>query len=67
MQVGSSETGSIGAGESMIPIDFSKTGTSIFVCDTCKAETTIINAVLDEEYVHLCSHCGYTPMHRKGD
>jgi len=51
----------------MIPIDFSKGGTSTFVCDICKAETTIINAVLDEESVHLCSHCEYTPMHRKGD
>lgn len=48
----------------MIPIDFSKNGTTTFVCDTCKAETTFINAVLDEEHIHLCSHCGYIPTRR---
>ena len=51
----------------MIPIDFSKTGTTTFVCDICNSETTIINSVIDEDHTELCSRCGYTPMHRKGD
>ncbi len=45
----------------MIPFDFTKTGTTTFVCKSCGDTMTIINSVLSgDDDVFLCRTCRKT-------